>query len=85
MKNSQISLDKMKEILDALGIELQIEGRYEDYYDPWVVFKYRGKVIVDSQTDFDNLKSGGVKWFEGSDVRRTLEDYQHPKVDDEQE
>ena len=73
---SFLEIDKMKEILKALDIELQIEARYESYYEPWVVFKYRGKTIIDMQTNFDNVKSGGVKEFGDSDVRKEVEDFQ---------
>ena len=68
------NLDKMKEILDTLKIELQITGRYDSYYEPWIIFKYRGTTLVDDQTTFDNLISGGIKTFEGSAVHLKLDE-----------
>ena len=76
MLRNYLEIDKMKEILKVLDLELQIEARYESYYEPWVIFRYRDNTIIDMQTDFDNLKSGGVKEFGGSDVRRKVEDFQ---------
>ena len=63
--NHQSNIDRVKEILESHGIELQILYRHERYYEPHVTFKYKGETILDEQTDFNNMSDGGYDAFEG--------------------
>ena len=56
MMEEKNGAEKMKEILESLGIELAIWG-CGCCDSPWVTFKYKGETIVNDESpfNFDNI------------------------------